>query len=58
MTSVTMQPALIEGTETVVFYSLFLLFPNHMALLFAVFGGGVVITIVQRLVWAAANLKG
>lgn len=56
LTSVTMPAALIEGTETVVAYSLFFLLPAHVALIFRLFGLGVCVTIVQRLVWAARNL--
>lgn len=51
-----MPPALIEGTETVVVYSLFLLLPHRLALLFHAFAAGVAVSIVQRLVWAARNL--
>src|SRR6266545_1820904 len=35
-TTVTMPTALVEGTETIVFYSLFMLFPNALAPLFGV----------------------
>jgi phosphatidylglycerophosphate synthase len=57
LTSVTMPPALIEGTETVFFYSAFLLFPRYSTQLFALFGALVIITSCQRLVWASKNLK-
>jgi hypothetical protein len=56
LTALTMPPALIEGTETVIFYSLFLLFPARVSALFAVFGAGVCISIVQRVMWAARHL--
>eukprot|EP00455_Lapot_gusevi_P035760 TRINITY_DN3962_c0_g1_i1.p1 TRINITY_DN3962_c0_g1~~TRINITY_DN3962_c0_g1_i1.p1 ORF type:complete len:203 (+),score=41.17 TRINITY_DN3962_c0_g1_i1:16-624(+) len=56
LTTVTMPPALIEGTETVVFYSLFLLFPTYNDLIFSLFGGLVAITIVQRVWWASKIL--
>lgn len=55
-TSVTMPPGLVAGAETVVFFSLFLLFPAHLVLLFLLMGAGVMINIVQRLVWAYRRL--
>jgi phosphatidylglycerophosphate synthase len=56
LTTVTMPPGLIAGAETVVFYSLFLLFPQHLAPLFTVMGSLVLVNVVQRFVWAARNL--
>lgn len=56
LTTVTMQPALIEGTETVIMYSLWFLFPEYVDTLFLAFGIGVVISIIQRLLWANDNL--
>eukprot|EP00475_Leptophrys_vorax_P039717 TRINITY_DN7218_c0_g1_i1.p1 TRINITY_DN7218_c0_g1~~TRINITY_DN7218_c0_g1_i1.p1 ORF type:complete len:140 (-),score=41.15 TRINITY_DN7218_c0_g1_i1:316-735(-) len=56
LTTVTMPPALIEGTETVFFYSAFLLFPAYSTHLFGLFGLLVVVTSCQRVFWAAANL--
>lgn len=51
LTTVSMSPstALIEGTETVVAYTVFLLVPSYMTPLYLCFGGAVVITILQRL---------
>jgi len=57
MTSITMPTALIEGTETVVFFSLFILFPNYLKELFSIFGGLVSINVFQRLWWAASVLQ-
>lgn len=56
LTSITMPTGLIEGTETVVFYSLFFLFPAHLTLLMSVFGGLVVFSAVGRMVWALRHL--
>lgn len=58
MTTITMPPGIIEGTETVIGYFLFLLFPSFVVYLFPIFALLVLITIVQRLVWAKANLQG
>ena len=55
-TSVTMPGGLVEGAETVVFYSLFLLFPGALTLLFWTMSALVAVTMVQRLVWARRHL--
>jgi phosphatidylglycerophosphate synthase len=49
--------ALIEGTETMFFYTLFLLFPNFQEPLFGLFALLVLITTLQRLIWAAKYLS-
>jgi phosphatidylglycerophosphate synthase len=51
-TSITMPTGLIEGTETIAFYVLFFLFPQHITLLFGVMAAGVAVTIAQRVAWA------
>lgn len=52
LTTVTMPPALVAGFETIVFFSLFFLFPDRLVTLFGLMTGLVGINIVQRLVWA------
>ena len=52
MTSVTMPRSLIEGGETVLFFTLFLLLPGHLVPLFALMGVLVLITVAQRFIWA------
>ncbi len=56
-TSVTMPPGLIEGAETVIFYSLFLLYPGRLETLFALMALLVSVNIVWRLLWASRQLK-
>lgn len=56
MTSVTMPTGIIEGTETVIVYFLFLLFPQYTPYLFGVFATLVFFTIIQRLIWALQNI--
>lgn len=56
MTTVTMPGGLIEGTETIIFFSLFLLFPNLLTILFVVMGVLVYISALQRLIWAVRHL--
>ncbi len=56
LTSITMPRGLIEGTEAVVFYSLFFLFPNALPVLFLFLGSMVIITTLQHVVWAVRNL--
>lgn len=55
-TSVTMPAGLIEGTETVVFYCLFILLPAHLSTWFYAMAALVGITVVQRLAWACRRL--
>jgi phosphatidylglycerophosphate synthase len=56
MTTVTMPGGLIEGAETVVLFSLFLLIPDAIVALFSLMAVLVVITAIQRVVWAAKQL--
>jgi phosphatidylglycerophosphate synthase len=61
LTSVTMPPGLVAGTETVVFYAAFLFvgavdYGECLAWLLGVMAALVSVTIVQRLIWAAGAL--
>ncbi|MGB1253571.1 MAG: CDP-alcohol phosphatidyltransferase family protein [Candidatus Promineifilaceae bacterium] len=56
-TSVTMPEGLIGGSETIIFYSAFVLFANWYPWLFAAMGFLVVITIIQRIPWAVRELQ-
>lgn len=56
LTTITMPPGIVAGTETVVLYALFLLLPTHLAALFTVMAGLVALNVVQRLAWAARHL--
>ncbi len=56
LTSVTMPGGLIEGTETVVCYVLFLLLPDALVPLFGLMATLVVITAGQRIAWAVRQL--
>ncbi len=55
-TTVTMPPGIVAGTETVIFYALFLAVPSWRALLFWVMGALVCVNVVQRLWWARREL--
>lgn len=55
-TAITMPPALIEGTETIVLFSLFVALPQWAAWLFAVMASLVAVNVVQRAAWARRNL--
>ncbi len=57
MTTVTMPRGLVAGTETVVFYTLFLVWPQQFNVLAAVMAVGVSIGITQRVLWAARHLN-
>jgi phosphatidylglycerophosphate synthase len=56
LTTVTMPGGLIEGTETIIFYTLFLLLPVYLPALFTIMGVLVIFTAGQRLVWAMRHL--
>ena len=56
-TSVAMPTGLVEGFETIIFYTLFLLRPDQVGILFAGMAGLLAAGIVQRLIWAARTLR-
>ncbi|MGB1289071.1 MAG: CDP-alcohol phosphatidyltransferase family protein [Aggregatilineales bacterium] len=56
MTSVTMPAGLVEGTETVIFYTLFIVCHMHLTILFTLFGMLTLYTVLQRLWWAVRFL--
>ena len=56
-TSIAIPSGLIEGTETIIFYSLFLLLPAYAPYLMVAMAFLVIITIFQRLSWAETQLK-
>ena len=56
LTSVTMPPALVEGTETILLFSLFLAIPQLSTWLFAAMAIAVAVNVVQRLTWARGKL--
>lgn len=56
-TTIVMPAGIIGGFETIVAYGIFLLFPAYITVLFSVFSVLVLITIIQRLVWARRALK-
>jgi phosphatidylglycerophosphate synthase len=56
LTTVTMPSGLVEGAETVVLYSLFLLMPGALVPLFWLMAGLVLLTAGQRVVWATRQL--
>jgi phosphatidylglycerophosphate synthase len=56
LTSIVFPTGLIEGTETVIFYCLFLLLPGLAPYLMFLMAFLVIITIFQRLSWAESQL--
>ena len=56
LTSVHMPRGIIEGTEAILFFSAFFLFPNSLVFLFALLATLVLATAARHLVWAARNL--
>ncbi|MFT0786893.1 CDP-alcohol phosphatidyltransferase family protein [Synechococcus sp. OH20] len=57
LTSITMPPGLIEGSETIFLYSLFFLFPEYMVGLFGLMAILVLFSAAQRLIWALGSLS-
>lgn len=55
-TAVTMPPGLVAGTETVVAYSLFLIWPAYVTPFFTAFAALVAVGVVLRLLWARRHL--
>lgn len=53
LTSTTMPSGLVEGTETIVLFSLMLLLPDLAVALFWVMAAAVLVTAAGRVVWAA-----
>lgn len=56
LTTVTMPAGLVGGTETILFYSAFLIWPGALRWLFPVMAGLVVLGVFQRLWWAQRHL--
>ncbi len=57
LTTVAMPSGLIEGTETIVFFSLFLICAEWLLALMNLMAVLVAFNIVQRMYWAHAHLK-
>lgn len=56
VTSVTMPAGLVGGAETIVLYTLFILFPGNLPAWFLLTAALTTATVVQRLLWASRNL--
>lgn len=56
-TSATLPRGLIEGTETIVFFSIALAFPDAAVIVFWVMAVAVAVTAVERLYWAKSALS-
>lgn len=57
LTSVPMPAGLIEGTETILAYTLFFLFPAYLSQIFLVVSGLTLLGIMQRMIWGYKNLN-
>lgn len=57
LTTITMPAGLMGGAETIIFYSLFLLWPLYLVPLYLLMAGLVLVTVGQRLVWASRHLR-
>ncbi len=57
LTTVTMPAGLVGGTETILFYSAFLIWPRALPWLFLIMAGLVLLGVIQRLWWAQRHLR-
>lgn len=57
LTTITMPRGVVEGTEAIIFYSAFFLFPQYLLELFVILGVLVLATTFQHIVWAVRNLN-
>eukprot|EP01126_Amoeba_proteus_P066206 TRINITY_DN9532_c0_g1_i2.p1 TRINITY_DN9532_c0_g1~~TRINITY_DN9532_c0_g1_i2.p1 ORF type:complete len:203 (+),score=12.87 TRINITY_DN9532_c0_g1_i2:55-663(+) len=56
ITTITMPASLVEGGETILFYSLFILFPTSVITLFQIFAFLVIVTVLFRSWWGYGNI--
>ncbi|MEX2468048.1 MAG: CDP-alcohol phosphatidyltransferase family protein [Gemmatimonadota bacterium] len=56
-TSVTIPEGLVSGGETILFYTLFFLLPEHQLSLFYAMAGLTAITVAQRVAWATSVFR-
>ena len=56
LTTITMPPGLVGGTETMVCYAAFFAFPRYVVPLFWLMSALVLFTVLQRLAWAVRRL--
>jgi len=56
-TTITMPEGVVGGTETIVFYGLFILFPGWYEELFGLMAALVGLTILQRILWAYRHIR-
>ncbi len=56
LTTITMPRGIVEGTEAIVFFSLFFFLPSQLGLLFLVLGVMVIATTMQHILWSVRNL--
>lgn len=57
LTSLVMPSGIIEGTETVVFYTIFFILPDHILWLFLMMSFLTATGAIQRWFWAVKNIK-
>ena len=57
LTAITIPAGLIEGAETIAFYTLFFLLPGYVGPLFVLMAALVVLTAAQRVWWAWRHLE-
>ena len=58
LTAIGMPAGLIEGAETIVFYTLFFLLPAYVGWLFLLMAALVLVTAAQRIWWTYRHVVG
>ncbi len=56
LTSVSMPTAVVEGAEAIVFYSLFLIFPQYLEIWFYILSVFVILSAGKQVLWAWKNI--
>jgi phosphatidylglycerophosphate synthase len=56
-TAVEMPAGIIAGTETLIIYTIFILFHEHAFIIFNITSVLVLLTVLQRIIWGVKNLK-
>lgn len=56
LTSISMPAGIIEGSETVILFTLFFLLPSHVTLLMYIMSAALIPGIIARLLWARRRL--
>ena len=57
LTSIEMPAGIVEGSETIIFYSLFFILPSYIALIFIIMAALTFMTVIQRVFFGLRYLS-